>query len=866
MLPDIAPAAPLETVDERLRLYDAVVGWLRRASAERPILLVLDDWQWADDDSRLLLAYVARWVQSLPVLVLLTEAGTVGAAELAAPPEGAEVVELGGLDEGAVDVILGDIAERPLSQPAVTAIHQVSAGHPLFVRELYLHARESGLLIGGGELVAADLPATYEAVIAWRLSRLPLDTRTVLNAIACFPHGVGAGLLTEVTGMARARLIDVVERGVSAGLVRPAEQGQRYTLYHDRLRLTLAAGVPARVRAAVHRRAEEAREAELGEDARGHAAELVDHLVAVWNVEPPGGTDSRAVRHLLVAAEQARAAYAHRRAATLLGYAVKAFGEGRQTDYVDLTARHALANAEAGLTDPAVAGVRELVTGQRRHGPLVRETWSDIVATIRTLRYGGDVATAAALARTAADEGAPRDELVRHRLRLLAEEWHTTEPGGIPTFAWRTDDSPAADALVARGDEADRADAFLYQRPRGPAESGRLTVAVADWHRPASALRGLRAASSDLALRVGQFGAGATMAGRYLVAAERFGSLTDLGSALLLLSRSRAALGELAPAADILHASDQVIARVGDAGWLVPERLLAELASAHYLDADWPSLTEQINASLQAGVTPFGVELESELALAYTRAENETKARETVGRLLQAAGQVPPLTFGRDAALFNTLTAIWELGAAEHATTARQLLEKTIAAGAGGSHTSTPQLALARMHGLIGNLALARDEFDKERGRLDGAGMRPLRAILDHDEAVAIAAGGSGFAEAGMLLAHAIRQFDDLGMQGWAERSRALIAQGFEEAARPGGRLYFSYPAGLSRREVDVVRLMAAGSTSRRSRPRPGHRRTRPGSSLDCRPRKAWCCPSRRVAALRAPAWPGWRLAVFVCR
>ena len=428
VLPDIAPAAPLETVDERLRLYDAVVGWLRRASAERPILLVLDDWQWADDDSRLLLGYLARWVQSLPVLVLLTEAGTVGAAELAAPPEGAEVVELGGLDEGAVDVILGDIAERPLSQPAVTAIHQVSAGHPLFVRELYLHARESGLLIGGGELVAADLPATYEAVIAWRLSRLPLDTRTVLNAIACFPHGVGAGLLTEVTGMARARLIDVVERAVSAGLVRPAEQGQRYTLYHDRLRLTLAAGVPARVRAAVHRRAEEAREAELGEDARGHAAELVDHLIAVWNVEPPGGTDSRAVRHLLVAAEQARAAYAHRRAATLLGYAVKAFGEGRQTDYVDLTARHALANAEAGLTDPAVAGVRELVTGQRRHGPLVRETWSDIVATIRTLRYGGDVATAAALARTSADEGAPRDELVRHRLRLLAEEWHTTEP------------------------------------------------------------------------------------------------------------------------------------------------------------------------------------------------------------------------------------------------------------------------------------------------------------------------------------------------------------------------------------------------------------------------------------------------------
>src|SRR4029079_11476267 len=168
----------------------------------------------------------------------------------------------------------------------------------------------------------------------------------------------------------------------------------------------------------------------------------------------------------------------------------------------------------------------------------------------------------------------------------------------------------------------DRSDAFLFQRPRGPADSGQLTVAVAEWHRPASVLRGLRAASSDLVVRLGQFGAGATMAGRYLVAAERFGSVVDLGSALLLLARARAALGELAPAADILRASDQVIARVGDAGWLAAERLLAELARAHYLEADWPSLAEQINASSQTGPTPFGVELESELALANTRAGN----------------------------------------------------------------------------------------------------------------------------------------------------------------------------------------------------------------------------------------------------
>ena len=86
-------------------------------------------------------------------------------------------------------MILGEIADRPLSPSAVAAIHEVSQGHPLFVRELYLHARDGGMLAGGAAPAAVDLPATYEAVIAWRLSRLPLDTRTVLNAHRLLPAG-----------------------------------------------------------------------------------------------------------------------------------------------------------------------------------------------------------------------------------------------------------------------------------------------------------------------------------------------------------------------------------------------------------------------------------------------------------------------------------------------------------------------------------------------------------------------------------------------------------------------------------------------------------------------------------------------------
>ena len=83
-----------------------------------------------------------------------------------------------------------------------------------------------------------------------------------------------------------------------------------------------------------------------------------------------------------------------------------------------------------------------------------------------------------------------------------------------------------------------------------------------------------------------------------------------------------------------------------------------------------------------------------------------------------------------------------------------------MAAGVGGSHAATPHLALARLAGLAGDVREAREQFARERPQLEAAGLRPLRAILDHDEAVTIAASGSDFGEAGSLLERAIRQFE----------------------------------------------------------------------------------------------------------
>jgi DNA-binding CsgD family transcriptional regulator len=121
---------------------------------------------------------------------------------------------------------------------------------------------------------------------------------------------------------------------------------------------------------------------------------------------------------------------------------------------------------------------------------------------------------------------------------------------------------------------------------------------------------------------------------------------------------------------------------------------------------------------------------------------------------------------------------------------------------------------MARMHALSGELAEAHELFAAQRDALAEAGRRPLRAIVDYDEAVALAAAGkSRQSEAGQLLELAARAFEELGMTGWLGRSRRMLDGGFEAAAQPGGRLHFTYPRGLSRREADLVRLVSGGAS-----------------------------------------------------
>ncbi len=79
------------------------------------------------------------------------------------------------------------------------------------------------------------------------------------------------------------------------------------------------------------------------------------------------------------------------------------------------------------------------------------------------------------------------------------------------------------------------------------------------------------------------------------------------------------------------------------------------------------------------------------------------------------------------------------------------------------------RLALARLCALAGRTAEAQRWFAAARSVLDAQGARPLRAVVDHDEALMYLRAGDATA-AGPFIAAARAAFDELGMTGWARR------------------------------------------------------------------------------------------------
>ncbi|WP_219510313.1 helix-turn-helix transcriptional regulator [Nonomuraea ceibae] len=321
LLPELAPVLPpaLDPLDdraaERHRLFRGLAEVLR---ALGPVVLVVEDLHWADEQTVEFLAY-ALAVPPPGLSIVLTyrgeEAGAV-VREVTGRP--ADAVFHDHILLKALDVTqTGDLAAAILGESGVTAdfgahLHELSSGLPLAVQELMALLRARGALIrlrsgrwARKAVAELDVPPGVRDSVRERVARLPEAARAVAEAAAVLQAPARPADLARVCGLPRADTVAGVDELLVSGLL--AEQAGAVAFRHVLAAQAVYGAIPLGRRQELHARAaavvRELRPVPLGQEAHHlrQAGRLADWVEAAERAAEQAsrlGDDAEAVRIL----------------------------------------------------------------------------------------------------------------------------------------------------------------------------------------------------------------------------------------------------------------------------------------------------------------------------------------------------------------------------------------------------------------------------------------------------------------------------------------------------------------------------------------------------------------------------------------
>jgi len=332
-LKDRLPAWPLPPVDDadfdRFRLFEAVSCLLTTGARSTPLAVVLEDMHWADQPSLLLLKHLARYREEGPLLIIVTyrEADlTVEDALSAALADmrrdsGVVSLDLAGLEPEQTRELVAAMAGRAPSGSMAEAIHERTEGNPFFVGEVVQSLSESGTLMAEaaptGELA---VPKGVADVIGRRLGRLSEAAVSTLRLASVLGREFDYATLVEASDYSADVVLEAVEEGLKARLLQERRGPEaRYWFSHALVRQALYEGISTPRRQRLHQRVAHVLEAQAAADPAGRAAELALH----FSRSAERAYLEKAVRYAEAAAENAMRVPAYAEAARLLEQAIE---------------------------------------------------------------------------------------------------------------------------------------------------------------------------------------------------------------------------------------------------------------------------------------------------------------------------------------------------------------------------------------------------------------------------------------------------------------------------------------------------------------------------------------------------------------
>jgi DNA-binding CsgD family transcriptional regulator len=238
-------------------LTEQLLALVTEQCAIQPVILVIDDLQWADQASVALWGRLARSAQQMPLLLAGMMRPVPQREDLLALRRAAGEatrLELTGLTGAAVTNLVAALAGGTPADDLLQ-LADGAAGNPLYLTELFgALTRGSGLTVtetGAVELAGGSVPGSLSAAIADRLGFVTRPVRDVLRAAALLGTEFAVPDLAIVLGRGVAELIPAVDEACAAGVL--AESGHGLGFRHPLIRAALYDGMPAPVRAAWHR-------------------------------------------------------------------------------------------------------------------------------------------------------------------------------------------------------------------------------------------------------------------------------------------------------------------------------------------------------------------------------------------------------------------------------------------------------------------------------------------------------------------------------------------------------------------------------------------------------------------------------------
>jgi DNA-binding CsgD family transcriptional regulator/tetratricopeptide (TPR) repeat protein len=295
---DLSPMREHE--GDRFWYIDRLGEVLEGYAAQRPLLIVIDDMQWADELSALALRVLVPQLSSMPLRWLLARrpvpadsAGQETVDWLVAEGAATEI-RLGPLDEPSVNGLCSLVVD---AEPDNTVLGLVGrcGGNPFLIEQLLGTMLAAGQVVvreGIATVVGDELPWSFLAAVEQRLRGLTPPARRLLQAGSVFGRPFTVDAVAPLVGTAAPDLYPSAEEAVAAGIL--TERDARLAFRHDLLREAIYNNLSGPVRATMHRAA-----AEVTRTEGRSPVEVADHLLRSGRTG-----DREAVKVLRVAAAE----------------------------------------------------------------------------------------------------------------------------------------------------------------------------------------------------------------------------------------------------------------------------------------------------------------------------------------------------------------------------------------------------------------------------------------------------------------------------------------------------------------------------------------------------------------------------------